>query len=96
LIAAKEKTTWNTRRELSDKRGGEEDNWANLQHVPANDIGEKEKAKKYSSQGTATRERKLQDSEEQPRAPKNHAGRAWRYRARVDSPREDGGNSNEP
>jgi hypothetical protein len=26
LIAAKEKTTWNTRRELSDERRGDEDN----------------------------------------------------------------------
>jgi hypothetical protein len=46
LIAAKEKTTWNTRREFSDKRGGDEDNRANPQHVGAKNKGDKRKSKK--------------------------------------------------
>jgi hypothetical protein len=43
LIAAKEKTTRNTRRELGYRRG---DNGANPQHVPAKNKGDKGKSKK--------------------------------------------------
>jgi hypothetical protein len=46
LIAAKEKTTRNTRRELSDKRRGDEDNEANLQLVSAKNNGDKRKLKR--------------------------------------------------
>jgi hypothetical protein len=46
LIAAKEKTTWNTRRELSDERRGDEDNGANPQHVSVKITAKKEKSKK--------------------------------------------------
>jgi hypothetical protein len=46
LIAAKEKTTQNMRRELSDERGGEEDNGANPEHIPAKTNSDKENLKK--------------------------------------------------
>jgi hypothetical protein len=46
FIAAKEKTAWNTRREVSDKRRGDGYNGANPQHVPAKNNGDKEKSKK--------------------------------------------------
>jgi hypothetical protein len=51
LIAGKEKTTWNTRGDLSDERRGDErrgdeDNRANLQHVPQKITAKKEKSKK--------------------------------------------------
>lgn len=46
-IAAKEKTMRNTRRELSDKRRGDEDNEANLQQlVSAKNNGNKRKLKR--------------------------------------------------
>jgi len=46
LIVAKEKTTLNTRRELSDERRDDKDNGANPQHVSAKKNGDKEKSKK--------------------------------------------------
>jgi hypothetical protein len=46
LIAAKEKTTWNTRREFSDEGGGDEDNRANPRQFPAKTNGDKGKPKK--------------------------------------------------
>jgi hypothetical protein len=45
LIAAKEKTTWNSR-ELSEERRGDKDNGAIPQHILAKKNGDKEKLKK--------------------------------------------------
>ncbi|KAF8156390.1 hypothetical protein K438DRAFT_1777472 [Mycena galopus ATCC 62051] len=50
---AKEKTTQNTRREVSDERKGDEDNGTNAQHVPPKNNGGKEE-----SRGTATSRRR--------------------------------------
>ncbi|KAJ7915919.1 hypothetical protein B0H13DRAFT_1871662 [Mycena leptocephala] len=53
-VSVDEKTTRNTRRELSDKRRGDEDNEANLQLVSAINNGDKRKLKRISLKGTAT------------------------------------------
>ncbi|KAJ7084101.1 hypothetical protein C8R44DRAFT_862329 [Mycena epipterygia] len=81
-VAAKgqreKKTTWNTRRELSD---GE-----NHLHVPAKNNGEKKSRKnnRREAQPHPDDDEQLQGNEEEPGAPQNHAGGVWRYRARVD------------
>ncbi|KAJ7795307.1 hypothetical protein B0H14DRAFT_3158687 [Mycena olivaceomarginata] len=82
----KRKTTWNTRRGLSDERRGDEDNGANPQHVPAKNNGDERKSKnnRRKAQPQTDDDEQLQNDEEQPRAPHNYAGGAWRYRARVD------------
>jgi hypothetical protein len=46
LIAAKEKTMWNTRRVFSDEGGGDEDNGANPRQFPAKTNGDKGKVEK--------------------------------------------------
>ncbi|KAJ7893664.1 hypothetical protein B0H14DRAFT_2559649 [Mycena olivaceomarginata] len=70
LIAAKEKTTWNARRELGDERWGDEDNGANSQHLPAKIMAIKKKSKnnRRKAQPHPVDCEQLQDDEEQPRA----------------------------
>ncbi|KAJ7240947.1 hypothetical protein C8J57DRAFT_1245065 [Mycena rebaudengoi] len=73
-----------------EKRGqrrerGEEDSGANPQHVPAKNNGDKEIEEIIvASLPHPDDDEQLQDDEEQPRGSQNHAGGAWRYRARVD------------
>ncbi|KAJ7692369.1 hypothetical protein B0H17DRAFT_1133102 [Mycena rosella] len=74
--AKREKTTWNTRRELSDERRGDEDNGANLntsqQKITA--IKKSRKNNLRKGQPHPDNDEQLQYDEEQPRAPRNPAG----------------------
>jgi hypothetical protein len=90
LVTAKNKTKKDVeheKRAQRDKRGGDEDNRANLHHGAAKNKGDKRKIAKiivarHSHIPTTTNSSRT--TRNSPEHPHNYAGGAWRYRARAD------------